>query len=262
MTTHSQPHLQGNKEVYQWIDEYQQNPTEEVKTKLVQHYQNLVYSIARRFSRGQVLYDDLTQVGMIGLLAALNRYDSSFGRSFESFAVPTIVGEIKRYIRDKTWSVQVPRRIKELGPRIKNAIEELTIDHQRSPQMEEIAAYLSASKEEILEAMEMGRSYQALSVDNSIIPDQEGGTTTLLDLVGDQEDGYDKVNQSLVLEKVFNVLSDREKSIIQLTYFKGLSQKETGEALDISQMHVSRLLRRALQKLRETMKMEPTELLQ
>lgn len=261
MTTHSQQHLQDNEEVYKWIEDYQQNPTEEVKTNLVLHYQNLVHSLARRFSRGQELYDDLTQVGMIGLIAALNRYDSSYGRSFESFAIPTIVGEIKRYIRDKTWSVHVPRRIKELGPKIKKAIEELTIDHQRSPQVDEISSYLGVTDEEVLEALEMGRSYQALSVDNSIAADQEGGSTTLLDLVGEQEEGYDKVNQNLVFEKVFNVLSDREKAIIQLTYFKGLSQKEAGVVLDISQMHVSRLQRRALQKLRETIKTKPSELM-
>lgn len=261
MTNHSQQHPYDKEEIYLWIKEYQENETEEIKTKLVLHYQSLVYSLARRFSKGQELFEDLVQVGMIGLLAALSRYDHTFGRSFESFAVPTIVGEIKRYIRDKTWSVHVPRRIKELGPKIKKAIEELTSDYQRSPQVHEIADYLGVSEEDVLETMELSRSYQALSVDSTIESDQEGGTVTLLDLVGEQEEGYDRVDQKLLLDKMFNVLNERERSIIYLIFYKGLSQKETGEHLEISQMHVSRLQRRALEKIREAIKTEPSELI-
>ncbi|SDH80875.1 RNA polymerase, sigma 37 subunit, RpsB/SigB [Alteribacillus persepolensis] len=248
-------------EVYEWIKQYQQDPSEEIQTKLVQHYEPLVQSLARKFSRGQDHDDDLYQVGMIGLLAALRRFDDTYKRSFESFAVPTIVGEIKRFIRDKTWSVHVPRRIKELGPRIKKAVEDLTTQLQRSPQVEEISSYLDVSEEEVLETMEMGKSYQALSVDRSIEADQEGSAVTLLDLVGATEEGYEKTDQQMLLEKAFKVLNDREKQILQCTYFDNLSQKETGEKLGISQMHVSRLQRRALQKLRESIRVEPSECL-
>ncbi|WP_100400721.1 RNA polymerase sigma factor SigB [Bacillus sp. FJAT-44742] len=248
-------------EVYKWIEEFQENPTEEIQTKLVQKFEPLVQSLARKFSRGQEHDEDLYQVGMIGLLAALRRFDDSYKRSFESFAVPTIVGEIKRFIRDKTWSVHVPRRIKELGPRIKKAVEELTNDLQRSPRVEEIAGYLDVSEEEVLETMEMGKSYQALSVDRSIEADQEGSAVTLLDLVGSQEEGYEQTDQQLLLEKAFTVLTEREKEILKCTYFENLSQKETGERLGISQMHVSRLQRRALQKLRESIRVEPSECL-
>ncbi|WP_240377441.1 RNA polymerase sigma factor SigB [Bacillus piscicola] len=247
--------------VYQWIYQFQEDPSEEIQTKLVQHYDSLVQSLARKFSRGQDHDEDLYQVGMIGLLAALRRFDNSFNRSFESFAVPTIVGEIKRFIRDKTWSVHVPRRIKELGPRIKKAVEDLTNELQRSPRVEEIAAYLEVGEEEVLETMEMGKSYQALSVDRSIEADQEGSAVTLLDLVGSTEQGYEKTDQQLLLEKAFAVLTEREREILQLTYFDNLSQKETGDQLGISQMHVSRLQRRALQKLRDSIRVEPTECL-
>ncbi|GAK09797.1 RNA polymerase sigma factor SigB [Geomicrobium sp. JCM 19038] len=222
------------------------------------HYESLVQSLARKFSRGQGHDDDLYQVGMIGLLAALRRYDTSFNRSFESFAVPTIVGEIKR-IRDKTWSVHVPRRIKELGPRIKKAVEELTTELQRSPLVNEIAARLEVTEEEVLETMEMGKSYQALSVDRSIEADSEGSAVTLLDLVGSHDEGFEQTDQQLLLEKAFAVLTDREKEILKCTYFDNLSQKETGDLLNISQMHVSRLQRRALQKLRESIRVEPSE---
>lgn len=264
VTTESQKRSQSNKEknkekVLAWIKEFQETGDDELQTKLVLEYQNLVNALARKFSRGQRHDEDLTQVGMIGLLAALRRFDPEFGRSFESFAVPTIVGEIKRFIRDKTWSVHVPRRIKELGPKIKGAVEELTRTLQRSPKVDEIAEYIGVSEEEILETMEMGKSYQALSVDRSIEADDEGSAVTLLDLVGSTEDGYEQTDQQLLLEKAFVVLTEREKEILQLTYFENLSQKETGEKLGISQMHVSRLQRRALQKLRESIRIEPTE---
>lgn len=138
-----------------------------------------------------------------------------------------------------------------MGPKIKSSVEELTIKLQRSPQIHEIADYLEVSEEEILEAMEMGKSYQALSVDHSIEADADGSTVTLLDIVGNVDEGYERVNQRLVLDKVLHVLSDRERMIIQYTYLENMSQKEAGDRLDISQMHVSRLQRRAIKKLRE-----------
>lgn len=156
----------------------------------------------------------------------------------------------------------MPRRIKELGPKIKTTVEELTSTLHRSPKIEEIARYLDVSEEEVLEAMEMSKSYQALSVDHSIEADSDGGTVTLLDIFGNIDEGYEKVNQRLVLEKVLHVLSDREKKIIQYTYLENLSQKEAGDRLGISQMHVSRLQRRAIKKLQEAINAENSEYIQ
>lgn len=252
MPTEYQPHKKNKEQIATWIRRYQEDAgDEEAQALLIRQYEDLVHSLARKFSKGRDMHEDLVQVGMIGLMAAFDRFDFSYGRSFESFAVPTIIGEIKRYIRDKTWSVHVPRRIKELGPRIRKAVDGLTHKNGRSPQVEEIAAYLNTSEEEVLEAMEVGKSYQALSVDSTIEADQEGSTVTLLDLVPDSEDGYKQKDQQLLLEKAFEVLTEREQQILQCTYFESLSQKETGKRLDISQMHVSRLQRRALQKLRK-----------
>ena len=243
------------------IIEFQQTKSEEVQTQLVKKYEGLVHTLAKKFSKGREYDDDLIQVGMIGLLAALRRFDPTFGRSFESYAVPTIIGEIKRYLRDKTWSVHVPRRIKELGPKIKNAVEKLTTELQRSPKVAEIASFLGVSEEEVLETMEMSKSYQALSVDRSIEADQEGGAVTLLDLVGATDTGYEKTDQQLLIEKAFSVLTDREKQILYCTFYEELSQKETGEKLGISQMHVSRLQRKALEKLKESLPVKPSECL-
>jgi len=245
----------SKEEVYQLIEAYQKNPTEEVKTKLVLHFEPLVHSLAKRFAGQRTqAYDDLFQVGMIGLLGALSRFDLNQGRSFESFAVPTIVGEIKRYIRDKTWSVHVPRRIKELAPKIKRAVDRLTSQLGRSPQVEEIAREVDATEEEVLEALEVGRSYQALSIDTDIESDSDGSTVTLMDIIGQQESGYEEVNRQILLERLLPILTEKEREVIRLTYFEGLSQKEAGAKLNMSQMHVSRLQRRAIHKLRETMR--------
>ncbi len=238
-------------QVLDWIRRYQENEDDEAQTQLVLHYERLVQSIARKYSKGKSYHEDIAQVGMLGLLGAIRRYDPDFGRSFEAFAVPTIIGEIKRFLRDKTWAVHVPRRIKELGPRIKATVETLTTELQRSPLVSEIADYLEVDEESVLEAMEMGRSYQALSMDHTLEADSEGGTVTLFDIIGTQDEGYEKTDQRLLVANALDVLSDRERQIIQYTYIEQLSQKETGELLGISQMHVSRLQRKAIKKLQE-----------
>ncbi|MEK4027068.1 MULTISPECIES: RNA polymerase sigma factor SigB [Bacillaceae] len=252
----SQPNQDTKQQVVEWIKAYQNDSDNEAQEHLVKHYQGLVESIARKYSKGKSYHEDIAQVGMMGLLGAIRRYDDAYGKSFEAFAIPTIVGEIKRFLRDKTWSVHVPRRIKELGPKIKSTVEELTSSLQRSPKVDEIARYLDISEEEVLEAMEMGKSYQALSVDHSIEADSDGSTVTLLDIVGNREQGYERVDQRLVLEKVLHVLSDRERQIIQYTYLENMSQKDAGDKLNISQMHVSRLQRRAIKKLKEAIDAE------
>jgi RNA polymerase sigma-B factor len=248
-----------NEQVVENIKRYQETGDEEAQFILVSHFRDLVETLAYKFVRGSEPHEDLIQVGMIGLLASLKRYDPAIGKNFEGFAVPTIVGEIKRHIRDKTWSVHVPRRIKELGPRIKKAAEELTTLYQRSPKVEEIADYLDVSVEEVLETMEMGRSYHAVSVDSPIEANNDGSQVTLLDLIGSEDNGFDQIDRKLLLEKAFHVLTQREIEILRLTFFDNLSQKQTGERLGISQMHVSRLQRRALQKLREAIQIQSSE---
>lgn len=163
--TNSQLHNKkdgNNDDIYEWIEFLQENPGDEVvQEKVVLKYKNLVESLARKYSRNSNIHEDLVQIGMIGLLAAVRRFDISFGKSFESFAIPTIIGEIKRFIRDKTWSVHVPRRIKELGPKIKKTVDDLTTENQQSPSVREIAEVLEVTEEDVLETMEMSKSYRA-----------------------------------------------------------------------------------------------------
>lgn len=255
VATHSQPPKQNN-EVYEWITAFQEGTDPTVQIKIVDHYKSLVESLARKFSRGKGLHEDLVQVGMIGLLAAIRRYDPAYGKSFESFAIPTIIGEIKRFIRDKTWSVHVPRRIKELGPRIKKAVDMLTTEYQRSPKVAEIADYLEVSEEEVLETMEINSSYHALSIDSQIDTDAEGSQVTILDMIGETEDGYNEIDRTMLIEKAFVVLNEREKEILNYTFYLNMSQKEAGEKVGISQMHVSRIQRRALKKLKEALQVD------
>lgn len=248
-------------EVYRLIRQLQADESDEViKEKLVLHFQGLVHSLAYKYSHNSSNHEDLAQVGMVGLLIAFKRYDSELGKSFEAYAIPTIIGEIKRFIRDKTWGVHVPRRIKELGPKIKRVADELTIDLQRSPSVEEIAAALEVSEEEVLETMEMTSSYRALSVDYKHETDADAGTFTLLDLIDDEEDAYKQVDLHMIIETVLPSLAEREQTILKMIFFDNLSQKEVGELLDISQMHVSRLQRRALRKLREVLEGNNTDM--
>lgn len=241
-------------QINQWIKEHQDNANTEAQDRLVNHYRKLIESLAYKYSKGQSHHEDLVQVGMVGLIGAISRFDLSFDRKFEAFLVPTVIGEIKRYLRDKTWSVHVPRRIKEIGPRIKKVSDELTNELERSPSIAEIADRLEVSEEEVLEAMEMGQSYNALSVDHSIEADKDGSTVTLLDIMGQKDDNYDLTEKRMILERILPILSDREREIIQCTFIEGLSQKETGERIGLSQMHVSRLQRTAIKKLQQAAK--------
>src|SRR5699024_3234139 len=234
MTDKSHPDHKKCDEVYQWIAILQEDSTnEEIQEKMVLQYDDLVKSIARKYSKNSSIHEDLVQVGMIGLLAAVRRFDVSFGKSFETFAIPTIIGEIKRFIRDKKWSVDVPRRIKERGPEINTTDDESTTEKRQSHSVRAIAEVVEVTEEDVLETMEMSKSYRALSVDRKIEADADGSTVAILDLVGNDDSGYDNIDQKMILQNIMYVLTDREKRILQCTYFDNMSQKETGELLGI-----------------------------
>lgn len=257
MTQSQQQNKETEEKVYQWINILQKDPdNEEIKEVFVKHYEGLVHSLARKYSYNRGNHEDLAQIGMIGLLISVERFDPEFGKTFEAFAIPTIIGEIKRFIRDKTWSVHVPRRIKELGPKINKAVDELTDELQRSPSMKEIADYIEISEEEVIETMEMSRSYKALSVDYKHEVDSDGGSVSILELISSNEDDYRKMDVHMLLETALPVLPEREQQILKYIFFENLSQQEVGELLGISQMHVSRLQRRSLRKLREVLQQD------
>ena len=211
---------------------------------------NLVRFLAVKFAnRGEPL-DDLVQVGTVGLLKAIDRFEIDRGVEFTTYATPTIVGEIKRYFRDKGWAVKVPRRLQELNLAVNRASDKLAIELGRSPTVGELATHLNATEEEILEAQELGQAYNLLSLDSEVSGETEKKSQTLADTVGVNDAGLELLEDRANLERAFTVLTGRERVIIYLRFYESVSQTEIAKRLNVSQMHVSRLQAKALEKLR------------
>ena len=221
-----------------------------LRNDLVVAHLNLVRYLAVKFAnRGEAL-DDLIQVGTVGLLKAIDRFDLERGVEFTTYATPTIVGEIKRYFRDKGWAVKVPRRLQELNLSVNRAIEKLTVKLGHSPTVTELAQHLGASEEDILEAQELGQAYNLLSLDTELNGEGDKKSQTLADYVGQNDAGLELLEDRANLERAFQVLTGRERVILYLRFYESVSQTEIAKRLNVSQMHVSRLQQKALEKLK------------
>jgi RNA polymerase sigma-B factor len=223
----------------------------QAREKLIEQYMSLVRSLARRYSyRGEQL-EDLVQIGAIGLIKAIDRFDLERGVELTTYATPNIIGEIKRHFRDKGWSVRVPRGLQELNVQLSRLVEQLTVQLGRSPTIPELAKAAGVEEEEVLEALESGRAYTSLSLsvgggggdDDDLDP---------LESIGTEEHQYEVSEDRAVLAPGFKALDERERRILQLRFFEGLTQSQIAQQVGISQMHVSRLIRRSLEKIRET----------
>jgi RNA polymerase sigma-B factor len=223
----------------------------QARDKLITMYLPLVRSLARRYSSRGEHFDDLVQVGSIGLIKAIDRFDLSRGVELTTYATPNIIGEIKRYFRDKGWSVRVPRGLQELNIRLNKIIDQLVMKLQRAPTVNEIAEAANATPEEVLEALETSQAYNSVSLQAS--PNGESGEdeTGLIDYMGVDEEAYDAMEDRTMLAPGFAKLDKRERYILHLRFFEGLTQSQIAARVGISQMHVSRLIRRSLEKLRE-----------
>jgi len=231
---------------------YQEDHDPEIRDELVQMYLNLVEYLARRFkSRGEPL-EDLVQVGTIGLIKAVDRFDVNRAVEFTTYATPTIVGELKRYFRDKGWAIRVPRRLQELNLQINKLVGSLTQELKRSPKISEIAERLNVTNEQVIEALETTEAYNFVSLDGDI-SSASGETFSLMDYLGENDKQLANFEDRASLAAALTELTDQEQKILYLRFFKGLTQTEIATELDISQMHVSRLLRRTLQILRQKM---------
>jgi RNA polymerase sigma-B factor len=223
---------------------------EHLRSELVVAHLNLVRYLAVKFAnRGEPL-DDLVQVGTVGLLKAIDRFELDRGVEFTTYATPTVVGEIKRYFRDKGWAVKVPRRLQELNLAVNRTIEKLSVKLGRSPTVAELAEQLNATEEEILEAQELGQAYNLLSLDTEITGEGEKKSQTLADYIGTTDAGLELLEDRANLERAFQVLTGRERVILYLRFYESVSQTEIAKRLHVSQMHVSRLQQKALEKLR------------
>jgi RNA polymerase sigma-B factor len=221
------------------------------REQLIEQYMSLVRSLARRYSyRGEQL-EDLVQIGAIGLIKAIDRFDVNRGVELTTYATPNIIGEIKRHFRDRGWSVRVPRGLQELNIQLSRLIEELTVQNGRSPTIPELAKAAGVTDEEVLEALESGRAYSSLSLSAGSGGHDDDGELDPLESLGTEEHQYEVSEDRAVLAPGFRVLDERERRILHLRFFEGLTQSQIAQQVGISQMHVSRLIRRSLEKIRD-----------
>jgi RNA polymerase sigma-B factor len=226
---------------------YKRDGDRAAREQLIEDLMPLVRSLARRFAgRGESL-DDLVQVGSVALINAVDRFDPDRGVELTTYAVPTIIGELQRHFRDRAWAVHVPRGVKELGARLARLVDSMTVELGRSPTIEELAKAADAEEDEVIEALESVHAYSAQSLSAPFDEESPGG---LADLVGEDEQGYEQIEEGAVVEAGLEALDDRERRIVELRFFAGLTQSQIAAEIGISQMHVSRLLRHALQTMR------------
>jgi RNA polymerase sigma-B factor len=218
------------------------------RAEVVERFLPLARQLARRYARGNEPLDDLFQVASIGLLKAIDRYDPERGTAFSTFAVPTIAGELKRYFRDTGWAVHVPRPVQERLVRVNRAVVQLSRDLGRSPTPAELAEATGASVEEVLEAMEAAGAFDTISLETARSGDEE--SATYADVVGVTEAGYERVEYQAAIGPTIAALPARDRLILRLRFEKDMTQSEIADRLGISQMHVSRIIRRSLNRLR------------
>ena len=243
------PHLMPNPDDTLLLRRYHEQGDLAARDQLIEQYMSLVRSLARRYAyRGEQL-DDLVQIGAIGLIKAIDRFDLDRGVELTTYATPNIIGEIKRHFRDKGWAVRVPRGLQELSVQLSRLIEQLTVQHSRSPTIAEIAKEAGVEEEQVLEALESGRAYNSVSLSAGGGGDEDGDLDPL-ETIGTEEHEYQVSEDRAVLEPGFKVLDERERRILHLRFFEGLTQSQIAQQIGISQMHVSRLIRRALEKIR------------
>jgi RNA polymerase sigma-B factor len=229
---------------------YHEHGDLQAREQLIEQYMSLVRSLARRYAYRGEQFDDLVQIGAIGLIKAIDRFDVNRGVELTTYATPNIIGEIKRHFRDRSWAVRVPRGLQELNVQLSKLIEQLTVQLSRSPTIPELAQAAGVDEEAVLEALESGRAYSSLSLSQGT-GQEDGDEIDPLESLGELEHEYEVSEDRAVLAPGFRALDPRERTILHLRFFEGLTQSQIAQHVGISQMHVSRLIRRALEKIRE-----------
>lgn len=228
-----------------------QNSDPSLRAEIIERQEPLVRALARKFLRPSVQLEDLVQCAWIALIGAVDRFDPTHNTKFSTYAVHCMVGEIKRYFRDKTWSVKVPRYLQELSQAATSMEETLYRELQREPTVEEIATRLGVREEEILQAMEVGRAYQPANLDDRPQGADGQDSYSLADTLGSPDEELEGIVENAALNQALSLLDNRRQWILRQRFFLSRSQQEVADELGISQMHVSRLERSGLQKLRQ-----------
>lgn len=229
---------------------WQQHNDQRAREELVERFLPLARKLARRYSGAREPFDDLLQVASLGLVKAIDRFDTSRGTAFSSFAVPTILGELKRYFRDLGWAVHVPRGAQELALKVEEGQQQLTARTGRPPSVYDLAEYLELSIEQVLDALETSGAHHTVSLDTPR-DDADGEAGTLADAFGERDQRFEFVEASVSIAAAARQLSARERRVLELRFVRDLTQTQIAELIGVSQMQVSRILRRALAQLRE-----------
>jgi RNA polymerase sigma-B factor len=219
-----------------------------VRERLVHRFLPLARSLAGRYQRSNEPFDDLVQVASLGLVKAIDRFDPDNGASFSSYAVPTILGELKRHFRDRTWSVRVPRGLQESSMKVDKEVDRLRTVNGRAPTVAEMAEATGLAEEDVLEALQAGAAHSATSLEAPRSREEEEGT--LADTLGDDDGGFALAEDRATLASLLTVLSERDLEVLRLRFEEDMSQAQIGEIIGVSQMQVSRILRRAVAALR------------
>jgi RNA polymerase sigma-B factor len=223
---------------------------EAAREALVRRYLPLANRLARRYLRSSEPIEDLQQVASLGLLKALDRFDPSRGRPFQSFAIPTMLGEMRRHFRDSSWSVHVPRGAQERALKVRDAQEALASEHGRAPTVNQLAVYLELGAEEVIDALVAMQGYKTLSLDAPRPGEQDDTAMSYGDSVGEKDERYELVELDATITPVLDRIPARERHILHMRFVEDLTQTEIATRMGISQMQVSRLLRRSLEELR------------
>ncbi len=238
---------------------YAEDRSPTVREELVERFMPLARRLASRYAGGAEPYDDLVQVASVGLVKAIDRFDPARGTAFSTFAVPTILGELKRHFRDRGWSVHVPRDVQERILKVERALAELPSRLGRVPTVDDIAERLEISDEEVLEAMHASQGHHAVSLDAaSSLADGED-PAPLSERIGDKELGFETVEYGASIQPTLAEISERDRKVLHLRFVEDMTQSEIAERVGVSQMHVSRILRATLEQLREAVQPEEEE---
>ena len=230
----------------------------EVREELVRRYLSFAKGLAMRYRGASESADDLVQVASLGLLNAIDRFDPQRGTPFAAFAAPTILGELKRHFRDRVWTVRVPRGLHDRMAEVEKAIAELTRDLQRSPSVREIAARMDLEESDVLEVLEANHNRRPLSLDRPG-PSEDADESPPSEWIGREDEGFDLIEGRIALEEAIPHLTERERLVLRLRFVEDMTQSQIAERIGHSQMHVSRILRRTLQRIRERIQQEERE---
>jgi RNA polymerase sigma-B factor len=242
--------LLGTLSTDELFDRWQRHGDRHARAELVERFLPLARKLARRYSGALEPFDDLLQVASLGLVKAVDRFDISRGTAFSSFAVPTILGELKRYFRDLGWAVHVPRGAQEQAIKVSQAQQQLRAKSGRAPTVPQLAEYLELSIEDVLDALETSRAHHASSLD-APYDDGEGESGAVVDSFGGDDPGLRLVEERLTLGTAAQRLSPREREVLLLRFVQDMTQTQIAERIGVSQMQVSRILRRAVARLAE-----------